>query len=155
MALGTAAAIAAASAAAKVGGDLLTKRAAGKATNQANEAAAARTQAGMSYLTPAYQRAADIRQQALAQGLGLYGRTFMPAMQAQQAGNLASQRYITQSLPMQRAALLGGRVDYNQLQPTQIPIDQAALAGIINPQVQDIGLGGMPQMTPEMMQILR
>lgn len=153
MALSTGLAIA--GAVGKIGGDLLAKRSAGKAANQANEAAAARTQAAMSYLSPAYQRAGDIRQQALAQGLGLYGQTFMPAMQASQAGNLAAQRYIIQGLPMQRAALLGGKIDYSQLQPTQIPIDQAALSGIINPQVQDISMSGLSQMTPEMMRILR
>ena len=139
----------------KLGGDLMTRRSAGKAANKQNEAMAARTQAGMSYLFPAYQRGADIRQQALNQGLDLYGQTFMPAMQAQQAGNLAAQRYISQGLPMQRAALLGGKIDYSQMQPTEIPINQTALAGIVNPTKMDIGMGGMQQMTPEMMRVLR
>lgn len=139
----------------KLGGDLMTRRAAGKAANQQNEAMAARTQAGMSYLYPAYQRGADIRQQALNQGLDLYGQTFMPAMQAQQAGNLAAQRYISQGMPMQRAALLGGKIDYGQMQPTEIPINQTALAGIINPTKIDIGMGGLQQMTPEMIRALR
>lgn len=144
-----------AGAALNVGGQMLNRREQGKAVNQANEANAARTQAAMSYLYPAYQRGADIRQQALNRGLDLYGQTFMPAMEAQQAGNLAAQRYISQGLPMQRAALLGGKIDYSQMQPTQIPINQTALAGIINPTRMDIGMGGMQQMTPEMMRVLR
>lgn len=144
-----------AGAALNVGGQMLNRREQGKAANKANEAEAARTQAAMSYLYPAYQRGAGIRQQALNQGLDLYGQTFMPAMQAQQAGNLAAQRYISQGMPMQRAALLGGRIDYGQMQPTQIPIDQTALAGIINPTKIDIGMGGLQQMTPEMIRALR
>lgn len=138
-----------------IGGQMLNRREKGKAVNKANEANAARTQAAMSYLSPAYQRGADMRQQAMNRGLDLYGQTFMPAMQAQQAGNLAAQRYISQGLPMQRAALLGGKVDYSQMQPTEIPINQTALAGIINPTRMDIGMSGLPQMTPEMMRVLR
>lgn len=129
------------SAGASLIGSAMDRRAAGKATNKANEAAMARTQAGLAALTPGFQASQNVRQQALGmgnqmrqqgmeQGLGMIGQLYGPTAGMQQAGNLAAQRMLLASLPMQRAAILGGKIDYSQLQPQTIAYDPALLSGM-------------------------
>jgi hypothetical protein len=138
---GTAARSAATTAAASLAGSALDRRSQGKAVNQANEAAAARTQAGLSALAPGYQAAQDIRQQAfgtgqrmrqqgMQQGLGMLSQLYGPTANLYQQGNVAAQRALLAGLPLQRAAILGEPMDYSALQPTQISYDPAMLAGI-------------------------
>jgi hypothetical protein len=51
-------------------------------------------------------------------------RAYIPQqLQAIQQGNYAAQQSIARSLPQQRAALLGGRVNYGALQPQMMPIN--------------------------------
>lgn len=126
---------------ASLAGSALDRRSQGKAVNKANEAAAARTQAGLSALAPGYQAAQDIRQQAfgtgqrmrqqgMQQGLGMLSQLYGPTANLYQQGNVAAQRALLAGLPLQRAAILGEPMDYSALQPTQISYDPAMLAGI-------------------------
>lgn len=126
---------------ASLAGSALDRRAQGKAVNQANEAAAGRTQAGLGALQPAYQAAQGLRQQGLGigsqmrqqgmgQGLGMIGQLYGPTAGMMQQGNLAAQRAVLAGLPMQRNAILGRPIDYSSLQPTQISYDPSLLAGI-------------------------
>jgi hypothetical protein len=138
---GTAARSAATTAAASLAGSALDRRSQGKAVNQANEASAARTQAGLSALAPGYQAAQDIRQQAfgtgqrmrqqgMQQGLGMLSQLYGPTANLYQQGNMAAQRALLAGVPLQRAAILGEPMDYSALQPTQISYDPNMLAGI-------------------------
>jgi hypothetical protein len=122
-------------------GSAMDRRSQGKAVNQANEAGAARTQAGLSALAPGYQAAQDIRQQAfgtgqrmrqqgMQQGLGMLSQLYGPTANLYQQGNMAAQRALLAGVPLQRAAILGEPMDYSALQPTQISYDPNMLAGI-------------------------
>jgi hypothetical protein len=71
-----------------------------------------------------------MRQQGMQQGLGMIGQLYGPTANLQQQGNLAAQRMMLAGLPMQRAAILGGKIDYSQLQPQTINYDPNMLAGI-------------------------
>jgi hypothetical protein len=66
------------------------------------------------------------------------GNTFMPQMQAFEGGNLAAQEANLASLPAMRAAILGGKMP-DMIQPRSLPIDQAALQGLINPTAMQFG----------------
>ena len=132
---------AAAGAAASLAGSAMDRRAQGKAVNQANEVSAARTQAGLEALRPAFEASQNVRREALGmgnqmrqqgmqQGLGMIGQLYGPTANLQQQGNLAAQRMMLAGLPMQRAAILGGKIDYSQLQPQTINYDPNMLAGI-------------------------
>lgn len=122
---------------ANLAGSAMNRRTAGKQANQANAVYEARTQAALNALNPAYQRAGDLRQQALERSLGLAGQMFMPQVQAMQGGNYAAQQSILGGLPAQRAALLGGRMP-SPAQAQMIPFDQSALQGFINPTVPNL-----------------
>lgn len=122
-------------------GSALDRRAQGKAVNKANEAAAARTQAALDVMQPGYQSAQEtrrqafdvgtqMRQQGMQQGLGMIGQLYGPTANLMQQGNVAAQRMLLAGLPMQRAAILGGNIDYSQLQPQTMNYDPALLAGI-------------------------
>jgi hypothetical protein len=137
----TAAKMAVGGAAASLAGSALDRRAQGKAANQANEVAAARTSAGLETLRPGFENAQNIRTQALGmgsqmrqqgmqQGLGMIGQLYGPTSGMEQQGNLAAQRMLLAGLPLQRAAILGGKIDYSQLQPQTINYDPNMLAGI-------------------------
>jgi hypothetical protein len=137
-------------------GSAMDRRAVGKQANKANEAAMANTQGALNTLLPAYQQAqdamvggygqaGDIRQQALNQGSQLLGSTFMPQMEALQGGNYAAQQALLSSLPMMRAAILGGKMP-GAPQAQMLPLNQTALSGLINPQAQQFP--GMQQFAP-------
>lgn len=121
-------------------GSAMDRRSAGKQANQANAVYQDRTQDALNALNPAYQQAGDLRQQALARSLGLTGQIFMPQVQAMLGGNYAAQQAILNSLPAQRAALLGGRMPA-AAQAQMLPVDQSALSAFINPTV--------PQLRPQ------
>lgn len=118
-------------------GGMADRRAAGKQANKMNAMYQARTDAAMNALNPAYQRAFDLRQQALERNLGMAGQMFMPQMQAMQGGNYLAQQSILNSLPAQRAALLGGRMP-SPAQAQMVPFDQSALQGFINPTIPNL-----------------
>jgi hypothetical protein len=133
-------------------GSAMDRRAQGKAVNQANEAAAVRTGAGLEALRPGYQAAQNVRreafgtgsqmrQQGMQQGLGMIGQLYGPTADLQQQGNMAAQRMLLAGLPMQRAAIMGGKIDYSQLQPQQMSYDPNMLAGIF-------GQAQLPQGSP-------
>ena len=126
-------------------GNKKTNAAQKKAVEEANRVAQAETTARLGYLEsgadkargylePAYGRGMDAQQRAYEQALALQGQTFRPTIDAMQGGNLAAQRQILAGLPMQRAAILGGKIDYSQLQPYQQNIDMSAMQGLFNPQ---------------------
>ena len=147
------------SAGASLAGSALDRRAQGKAVNKANEASAARTQAGLDALRPGYQAAQDVRQQALGmgnqmrqqgmqQGLGMIGQMYGPSANLMQQGNVAAQRMLLAGLPMQRAAIMGGDIDYSQLQPQTMNYDPNMLAGIFGQAQLPQGSVNFPQFMP-------
>jgi len=122
-------------------GSAMDRRAQGKAANKANEVSAARTQAGLNALQPGFQTAQDIQQQAygvgnqmrqqgMTQGLDIISQLYGPTAGMQQQGYMDAQRALLAGLPLQRAAILGGKIDYSQLQPSQTQYDPRLLAGI-------------------------
>lgn len=144
-------------------GSALDRRAQGKAVNQANEAAAAqtqaaneasaaRTQAGLSALAPGYEASRNLRQQALGmgnemrqqgtrQGLGMIGQLYGPVAGLTQQGYMDAQRALLAGLPLQRAAIMGTPIDYSRLQPSRIQYDPQLLAGLFAG--QELPRGGM------------
>jgi hypothetical protein len=156
MGIETAVAAAAISAGANLIGNKMTNTAQKKAAAEANRVEQAKTTAGLGYLEPAYNRGMDAQQRAYEQSLALQGQTFRPTIDAMQGGNLAAQRAILAGLPMQRAAILGGKIDYSQLQPYQQNIDTSAMQGLFNPQPfrpqapMQGSMQAQEQMSPEM-----
>jgi hypothetical protein len=136
----------AAGAALALGANMLSQRANKKQISKANRRSMAMANTNLNNLLPAYQQAQDtmvggygqagqINQEALNRAYQMQGASFMPRMQAFQAGNVAAQNANLASVPAMRAAILGGRIP--QMAPAQsLPIDQAALSGLINPQAQ-------------------
>jgi hypothetical protein len=119
-----------------------------KAQEKAAEETAAQRQATMGLikdygqraiesLTPSYQNAQDIRQQALNQNLGLAGSTFKPMMQSMQTGDYMAQQALLAGLMGQRNAILGDSINYGALQAQSVPVDYSALTGLTNPQGLD------------------
>jgi len=88
-------------------------------------------------LTPSYQNAQNIRQQALNQNLGLAGSTFQPMMQSMQTGDYMAQQALLAGLMGQRNAILGDPINYGALQAQSVPVDYSALTGLTNPQGLD------------------
>jgi hypothetical protein len=137
-------------------GNKKTNAAQKKAVEEANRVAQANTTARLGYIEPAYGKAMDAQQRAYEQALALQGQTFRPTIDAMQGGNLAAQRAILAGLPMQRAAILGGKIDYSQLQPYQQNIDTSAMQGLFNPQPfrpqapMQGSMQAQEQMSPEM-----
>lgn len=131
---------------ASLAGGMMDRRAQGKQANKDNAIAMVDMQGQLNTLQPAYQQAqeammggygqaGDIRQQALNQGTELLGSTFMPQMEAMQGGNFAAQQALIQSLPMMRAAILGGKMP-DAPHAQMMPVNASALSGLINPQAQ-------------------
>ena len=92
-------------------------------------------QNAQSGMVEGYGRAGDIQQENLNRNSSLLGQSYMPQAQQYQAGNMAAQQSIADSLPQMRAALLGGRIP-ETMRAQALPIDQNALQGILNPQAQ-------------------
>ena len=134
-------------------GNKMTNTAQKESAAEANRVEQAKTTAGLGYLEPAYGRGMDAQQRAYEQALALQGQTFRPTIDAMQGGNVAAQRAILAGLPMQRAAILGGKIDYSQLQPYQQNIDTSAMQGLFNPQAMQFrpqAQAPQEQMSPEM-----
>lgn len=96
-------------------------------------------------LTPSYQNAQNIRQQALNQNLGLAGSTFQPMMQSMQTGDYMAQQALLAGLMGQRNAILGDPINYGALQAQSVPVDYSALTGLTNPQGLDFKQIEMPE----------
>lgn len=127
-------------------GGMLDRRADKKSASKFNRRQTALTNQAMGMLTPAYESAqqglvsgygmaGDINQEAYNRNTALMGQSFMPQMQTYQAGNVAAQQALLDSLPMMRSAVLGGSMP-NRMQAQALPINQTALQGLINPQAQ-------------------
>ena len=128
-----------------IGGAMDRKAAKGQAADQ-NKFRQANLQQAMGIVQPAYQdaqsgmiegygRAGQIQQDNFNRNTGLLSQSFMPQAQMYQAGNMAAQQTIMDSLPQMRAALLGGKMPQT-MRAQSLPIDQNALQGILNPQAQ-------------------
>ena len=126
---------------ASLGGSLLGN----KAQEKAAEEAAAQRQATMGLiqdygrraiqsLTPGYQAAQGIRQQALNQNLGLAGSTFRPMIEQVQAGDFMNQQALLAGLMGQRNAILGDPINYGNLSAQNVPVNYGALSGLTSPQ---------------------
>jgi len=128
-----------------IGGAMDRKAAKSQAADQ-NKFRQANLQQAMGIVQPAYQdaqsgmiegygRAGQIQQENLNRNAGLLAQSYMPQAQQYQAGNMAAQQSIVDSLPQMRAALLGGKMPQT-MRAQALPIDQNALQGILNPQTQ-------------------
>jgi len=127
--------------AASLGGSILGN----KAQEKAAEQAAAQRQANMGLiqnygqravesLTPGYQSAQAIRQQAMNQNIGMAGSTFRPMIESVQSGDLMAQQALLAGLMGQRSAILGEPMNYGALQAQSVPVNYAALSGLTSPQ---------------------
>lgn len=103
--------------------------------------------AGIEAITPSYQQAQNIRQQALDQTLGLQGETFIPQMEAMRRGDYMAQQAALAGLMGQRNALLGDPIDYGALQPQSVPVNYSELSGLTNPQSLQFQQMQVPQYT--------
>jgi hypothetical protein len=126
-------------------GSKMAATSAGKAANKANAQAEARTNQIMGFVQPAYEKSMAAQQQQYQQAVALRGQTLRPTIDAMRGGNVAAQQTLIDSLPMQRAALLGGRVNYGAMKPYSAPVDEAALQGLFNPQSMQYGQQTMQQ----------
>ena len=127
-------------------GGMMDRNAAKGQASDMNKFRQANMKQSMDMMYPAYQnaqngmvegygRAGDIQQENLNRNTGLMAQSFMPQAQTYQAGNMAAQQSIADSLPQMRSALLGGRIP-ETMRAQALPIDQNALQGILNPQAQ-------------------
>jgi hypothetical protein len=80
----------------------------------------------------------------MQQGLGMINQLYGPTANLMQQGNMAGQRMLLAGLPMQRAAIMGGNIDYSQLQPQQMNYDPNMLAGIFGQAQQPQGQINFP-----------
>ena len=130
--------------AASLGGSILGN----KAQEKAAEEAAAQRQANMGLiqdygqravqsLTPGYQAAQGIRQQALDQNLGMAGSTFRPMIEQVQSGDFMAQQALLAGLMGQRNAILGDPINYGNLSAQNVPVNYGALSGLTSPQSLD------------------
>lgn len=103
--------------------------------------------AGIEAITPSYQQAQNIRQQALDQTLGLQGQTFAPQMEAMRRGDYMAQQAALAGLMGQRNALLGDPIDYGALQPQSVPVNYSELSGLTDPQSLQFQQMQVPQYT--------
>jgi hypothetical protein len=88
-------------------------------------------------LTPAYQNAQNIQQQATNQNLQRTGDIFRPMVNTMQSGDYMAQQAALSGLMGQRNAILGDSINYGALQPQNVPVNFNALTGITNPQTLD------------------
>lgn len=127
--------------AASLGGSILGNKAQEKAADQA----AAQRQANMGLiqnygqravdsLTPGYQSAQAIRQQAMNQNIGMAGSTFRPMIESVQSGDMMAQQALLAGLMGQRSAILGEPMNYGALQAQSVPVNYGALSGLTSPQ---------------------
>ena len=97
-------------------------------------------------LTPGYQNAQDIRQQALNQNIGMAGSTFRPMIESVQTGDYMGQQALLAGLMGQRSAILGDPINYGNLQAQSVPVNYGALSGLTSPQ----GLEFQPIEAPDL-----
>ena len=146
------AAAAAASAAASLAGSVLDYKQQKKAIKQAEEDRAANIGLIQQYggnaiesLTPAYQNAQNIQQQATNQNLQRTGDIFRPMVSTIQDGDYMAQQAALAGLMGQRNAILGDSINYGALQPQNVPVNFNALTGITNPQTLDYANFQVPE----------
>jgi hypothetical protein len=139
--------------AASLGGSILGNKAQEKAADQAEAQRQANMgliqdygQRAIQSLTPGYQNAQAIRQQALNQNLGLTGSTFRPMIESVQAGDFMGQQALLAGLMGQRNAILGDPINYGNLQAQNVPVNYGALSGLTSPQ----GLEFTPMEAPDL-----
>ena len=88
-------------------------------------------------LTPGYQNAQNIQQQATNQGLNLTGQVFRPMVDTIQSGDYMAQQAAIAGMMGQRNAILGDSINYGALQPQNVPVNFNSLTGLTSPQTLD------------------
>lgn len=88
-------------------------------------------------LTPAYQNAQNIQQQATNQNLQRTGSVFRPMVSTIQDADYMAQQAALSGLMGQRNAILGDSINYGALQAQRVPVNFSALTGITNPATLD------------------
>ena len=96
-------------------------------------------------LTPAYQNAQNIQQQATNQNLQRTGDIFRPMVSTIQDGDYMAQQAVIAGLMGQRNAILGDSINYGALQAQRVPVNFNALTGITNPQTLDYANFQVPE----------
>lgn len=69
---------------------------------------------------PLFDRARGDLQQGFQGALDVFAQSLPAQMQAFQGGNVGAQEQLIAGLPLFQNAILGGNIDYSQLQPTQV-----------------------------------
>jgi hypothetical protein len=140
------------SAAASLAGSVLDYKQQKKAIKQAEEDRAANIGLIQQYggnaiesLTPAYQNAQNIQQQATNQNLQRTGDIFRPMVSTIQDGDYMAQQAALAGLMGQRNAILGDSINYGALQAQRVPVNFNALTGITNPQTLDYANFQVPE----------
>ena len=87
---------------------------------QATEQAAQQARQDLFKLFPAAQQNV---QQGFQGALDVFGQSLPAQTQAFQQGNVGAQQTLLAGLPQMQNALLGGQVDFSQLQPQQVQVD--------------------------------
>ena len=137
---------------ASLAGSTLDYKAQKKALKQAEEDRAANIGLIQQYggnaiesLTPAYQNAQNIQQQATNQGLNLTGSAFRPMVDTLQSGDYMAQQAAIAGMMGQRNAILGDPINYGALQAQNVPVNFNALTGLTNPQTLDYANFQVPE----------
>jgi len=98
-----------------------------RATREAREAA-----------IPLFGQARQDLQQGFQGALDVFGQSLPAQVQAFQGGNVGAQEQLLAGLPLFQNAILGGQLDFSQLQPTQVQTSglgffQQQLPGVVQP----------------------
>lgn len=101
---------------------------------QATQAATRQARGDLMQLFPAAQQNL---QQGFQGALDVFGQSIPAQTQALQQGNVGAQQQLLAGLPQIQNALLGGQIDFNQLQPVNVQPDlgftQQQLPEFVNP----------------------
>lgn len=110
---------------------------------QTTKAAADQARGDLFRLFPAAQQNA---QQGFQGALDVFSQSLPAQTQAFQQGNVGAQQQLLAGLPLMQNAILGGQIDYSQLQPYQV---QTPDTGFFNQQLPEFVDPYAPQQTQQ------
>lgn len=104
--------------------------------------------------TPLFGQARQDLQQGFQGALDVFGQSLPAQVQAFRSGNVGAQEQLLAGLPQFQNAILGGNVDFSQLQPTQVQTPdlgffQQQLPSAIQPQQTTVPNSGLGFFTPD------
>lgn len=80
----------------------------------------AATREAKAAVLPLFGQARQDLQQGFQGALDVFGQSLPAQVQAFQSGNVGAQEQLLAGLPLFQSAILGGQLDFSQLQPTQV-----------------------------------